>query len=231
MPGILPEITTGGAVVYRDAAGNPLNPPEVHNAYSPTPIFTIAPCDATALPSNCDARIEAKQINAIVSELLALAECFQPNGLWDCNSLQNLCKAFTAWAAWNLCKTHVGDAPPPTPCPNQLWWESDTGVLWIWYDDGNTTQWVQANPGGASIDPAHIHVGDTPPAVPLKDHLWWESDTGTLYIYYNDGNSTQWVQTSGGGNSTAAVMDQVSIIGAGSPADPHSVGLVDCGSY
>jgi hypothetical protein len=42
--------------------------------------------------------------------------------------------------------------------------------------------------GGAWTD-------DNPPAGPLLDgQLWWKSDVGTLYCYYDDGNSQQWVQ-------------------------------------
>jgi hypothetical protein len=40
---------------------------------------------------------------------------------------------------------------------------------------------------------AVVLVSDTPPANPVANELWWESDTGFLYIYYNDGNSSQWV--------------------------------------
>jgi len=229
MPGILPELTTGGAVVYRDAAGNPTNPPEVHNAYPPAPAF-LSTCELTALPSNCDARIEAKQINAIVSELLSFAECLDPDGQWDCAKLNNLCTAFAAWAALNVCKIITSDNPPQATCPNQLWWETDSGILWIWWDDGNTQQWVQTNAGGGKIA-SNIHVGDSPPASPVENDLWWESDTGTLYIYYNDGNSTQWIQTSGGGASSSVVMDQVSIVGSGDAVNPYKVDLVDCGTY
>ena len=42
--------------------------------------------------------------------------------------------------------------------------------------------------GGASVT-----ISDTPPASPTAGNLWWESDTGNLYIFYNDGNSSQWV--------------------------------------
>jgi len=98
MPGILPDITTAGGEVYRDANGNPTFPPEVQNAYSPPPTF-ISSCELTALPANCDGRIEAKQVNAIVSEMLALAECFDPDGPWNCDSLTNLCAAFNVWVA------------------------------------------------------------------------------------------------------------------------------------
>jgi hypothetical protein len=42
--------------------------------------------------------------------------------------------------------------------------------------------------GGATTD-------DNPPAGPLQDgQMWWKSSTGVLYLYYDDGNSQQWVQ-------------------------------------
>jgi len=36
-------------------------------------------------------------------------------------------------------------------------------------------------------------IGLTAPASPQVGQLWWRSDTGKMYIYYNDGTSTQWV--------------------------------------
>ena len=36
-------------------------------------------------------------------------------------------------------------------------------------------------------------VGNTPPAAPLDGQLWWDSDEAKLFIYYNDGNTSQWV--------------------------------------
>jgi hypothetical protein len=39
----------------------------------------------------------------------------------------------------------VSDTAPPTPFPGQLWWESDSGALFFWYVDANSSQWVQIN--------------------------------------------------------------------------------------
>jgi hypothetical protein len=36
-----------------------------------------------------------------------------------------------------------------------------------------------------------------PPLVPVHGQLWWESDTGNLFVHYDDGTSGQWVQISG----------------------------------
>lgn len=44
---------------------------------------------------------------------------------------------------------------------------------------------------GASID-----VGTSPPLLPEDNSLWWDSESGTLKIYYNDGTSSQWVDAS-----------------------------------
>jgi plastocyanin len=57
-------------------------------------------------------------------------------------------------------------------------------------------------------------LGDTPPVPPTAQigTLWFNTSTGKLYIYYNDGNSTQWVQpmtpsysTGGGGGGSGTV--------------------------
>ena len=75
--------------------------PDVHNAYVPPPAYA-GDVRCTALPSNCEARIEPRQINAIVSELVSFAECLDADGQWNCNQLKNLCAAFTVWAEANL---------------------------------------------------------------------------------------------------------------------------------
>ena len=53
-----------------------------------------------------------------------------------------------------------------------------------------------------------------------------ESDSGFLYLYYDDGNTKQWVQI-----TSKTIVDQISIVGAGFVGDPLKVGIVDCGSY
>jgi hypothetical protein len=61
-----------------------------------------------------------------------------------------------------------------------------------------------ANPvsGTDAVNKAYVdnstgraRISDTPPSSPVAGDLWWESDSGNLYCYYNDGDSLQWVQT------------------------------------
>lgn len=44
------------------------------------------------------------------------------------------------------------DTAPSSPADGQLWWKSSNGVLYIWYEDGDSGQWVQASPssGGSA---------------------------------------------------------------------------------
>ena len=43
-----------------------------------------------------------------------------------------------------------------------------------------------------------VHMDVNPPAATSSydGQLWWDTDDGNLYVYYNDGNSQQWVETS-----------------------------------
>jgi hypothetical protein len=40
--------------------------------------------------------------------------------------------------------TSVGTAPPATPLVGQQWWNSNDGQLYVWYNDGTSSQWVPA---------------------------------------------------------------------------------------
>jgi hypothetical protein len=55
-------------------------------------------------------------------------------------------------------------------------------------------------PGPASASSAVI-ISDTPPASPRDGMLWADSSTGVLYLRYNDGTASMWVEfgTVGGG--------------------------------
>ena len=43
---------------------------------------------------------------------------------------------------------------------------------------------------------AELVVSDNPPAVPNSGELWYNSSNATLYVYYQDGTSNQWVVAS-----------------------------------
>ena len=42
-----------------------------------------------------------------------------------------------------------------------------------------------------------VLVSDTEPTAPFQNMLWWDTNSGIFFIYYNDGTSTQWVDLFG----------------------------------
>lgn len=69
-----------------------------------------------------------------------------------------------------------------------------TNITLTYNDAGNQLTIASTATGGG----ASVTISDTAPGSPTAGNLWWESDTGILYIYYNDGTSSQWVAIGGG---------------------------------
>jgi hypothetical protein len=64
------------------------------------------------------------------------------------------------------------------------------GKLFLKKDNG-TESIVEIGAGGGGG--SSVTVSDTAPASPSEGDLWWRSSEGQLYVYYNDGNTSQWV--------------------------------------
>lgn len=73
--------------------------------------------------------------------------------------------------------------------------------------------WAAPTGGGG----ANVTISDTAPGSPSAGDLWWESDKGRLKIYYNDTDSSQWVDA-----SPPLQQDRIATIGA--PATATSTG-------
>ena len=86
----------------------------------------------------------------------------------------------------------ISDTAPVSPSPADLWWSSTDLSLRIFYNDGNTSQWVDASPVGTGGG-SGVTISDTAPASPVAGDLWWSSTDLSLRIFYNDGNTSQWV--------------------------------------
>ncbi len=82
----------------------------------------------------------------------------------------------------------------------------------------NGSGWVNSAPTGGGGGGANVTISDTIPAgSPSAGDLWWESDTGRLKVYYQDTDSSQWVDASPpladattiGGSGTVSMMAHI----------------------
>jgi hypothetical protein len=98
--------------------------------------------------------------------------------------------------------TYIGDNAPNdgATAPGQLgnangemWLDTNPAnpgpILKIW--DASQNRWVGAMP---FVYGAAIMQNFAPPLSVPFGTMWWNTDTGLLYILYNDGTSSQWVQ-------------------------------------
>lgn len=72
-------------------------------------------------------------------------------------------------------------------------WTSGGKIVKVDGNGANTHGAFIATNGSSSSSAAILAVSDAPPSTPDDGALWWESDTGRLKLYYNDGSSSQWV--------------------------------------
>ena len=54
-------------------------------------------------------------------------------------------------------------------------------------------------------------ISPTPPQNPNEGDLWWNDQDGRFYIYYDDGSTAQWVDTSPAGGTDITALQQTII--------------------
>jgi len=102
--------------------------------------------------------------------------------------------------------TTVSDTAPTSPSNGDFWYNSSTLGLFIYYNDGSSSQWVQVS-GGVSTGETVISSDSQPTGVDAGD-FWLDTTTLDLFVYYVDNsNNGSWVQVSGGGGSTATIAE------------------------
>jgi hypothetical protein len=93
----------------------------------------------------------------------------------------------------------ISDTPPAEPEEGDLWYESDTGSMFVYYDSA----WIETGGGGGGGGGASIEVSDTAPIAPSEGDLWFDSSTGRSFIYYD----SSWVELAGGTPSITSIND------------------------
>ena len=115
--------------------------------------------------------------------------------------------AWTAGSSAGGASVTVSETAPSSPAEGDLWFDPSVLKTFVYYNDGSANQWVQSNPtgsGGGGSAGASVTASDTAPSSPSAGDLWYKSDTNALYVYYNDGDSSQWVGVSGPAGAAGA---------------------------
>ena len=97
-------------------------------------------------------------------------------------------KLFTSRANSADGSTYVGET-------DRIWW--DPARNGFYYSDGVTPGGILIGTGGGGGPDIDLVVSDTPPLNPTDGLLWFDLTTGIEYRYINDGDSSQWVASTG----------------------------------
>ena len=59
---------------------------------------------------------------------------------------------------------------------------------------------------------SRVDAGEDAPGDADTNQLWYKPSTGSLFVYYNDGNSTQWVEIGGGGGDVSDLENRIEVL-------------------
>jgi len=94
---------------------------------------------------------------------------------------------------------------PNSPSTNDVYTANGVSFKWngtIWQRISSSTGAQGATgsggPTGAQGAAAGLTISTSAPGSPSAGDMWWDSDSGLFLTYYNDGNSSQWVELNQG---------------------------------
>ena len=143
-------------------------------------------------------------------------------GMIRYNTTEDCLEVYTGtdWVCTGSTSVHIGTPSSLSGIAphdeGDLWYNTDDGMLYIYYTDANSSQWVDCSPGGGGGG-ASVEVSPTPPSSPNEGDLWFNPNDGMLYIYYTDVNSSQWINCSPPGSGGGGASVEVSPTPPGSP--------------
>lgn len=110
----------------------------------------------------------------------------------------------------------VGDSAPPTPAAGDLWWDSESGRLFLYYVDIDSSQWVDAAPNITGSNGSNVFSGPNAPGNAVEGALWYNTTTGQLSVYTSDA----WVITQNAVSGVVTVTATTPVVTTGTASDP-----------
>ena len=93
------------------------------------------------------------------------------------------------------------------------------GTIWQRISASSGTQGTTGSTGptGAQGAAAGLTISTSAPGSPSAGDMWWDSDSGLFLTYYNDGNSSQWVELNQGPKGAQGATGPTGAQGATGP--------------
>jgi hypothetical protein len=113
----------------------------------------------------------------------------------------------TGVTASGVVSVQISESAPASPSAGTLWYNSGLGRLFIYYNDGDSSQWVDAAPFNNGGGDGAVTISTLAPSSPTAGTLWYNSNSGRLFIYYDDGDSSQWVDAAPFNTTTPSAVD------------------------
>ena len=93
----------------------------------------------------------------------------------------------------------------------------DTSQIYIDPNTGLKYIFNQSIGGWETAIQPPVVVSEDPPALNIPGFLWWDSTGGSLFVWYKDDDSEQWVEVVPTGGSQSAIA----VVSPNPPADPR----------
>ncbi len=110
----------------------------------------------------------------------------------------------------------VGDSSPATPAAGDLWWDSESGRLFLYYVDLDSSQWVDASPNITGSNGSNVFSGPNAPANAVEGALWYNTTTSQLYVFTADA----WQETQNAVSGVSTITGTAPVGVTGTAADP-----------
>ena len=73
----------------------------------------------------------------------------------------------------------TSDSAPSSPADGDLWYDTDTGGIFVYYADGTSNQWVEViGQQGEQGPQGTLSTSDSAPSSPSDGDLWYDTDVG-----------------------------------------------------
>lgn len=127
------------------------------------------------------------------------------------------------------------NTPPSSASAGDRWFDTDVGLEYVYLLDGDSNQWISVSgavgpqgsqgPQGAKGDAGtdgsiNYYYSDAQPTSANAGDRWFDTTSGSEYVYFVDVDSSQWISVSGSvnlvnGNSTSSIIINIPDVAIG----------------